>query len=268
MKYKLVVLDLDDTLLDKEHRVPDRTKKILNKLETRGIKIVIATGRMHCSAVPYMEQIGLSGLMITYNGAYIKDTSDETLFYHQPIKKNTALNIIKEAEEAGLHINLYIDDRLFVKEQNEYCQLYEDITGIRAEVVGNLSDYIYDDPTKLLIITKDRDKQQYYQKYFREKYQVGLEVTESKSYFIEFMSRGVSKGKAVEIVADKFSLDLAEVIAIGDSWNDLEMIKTAGLGIAMENAVDEVKKEADMIAPLHHQEGVACILSDIFGLEL
>ncbi|MFW5986186.1 MAG: Cof-type HAD-IIB family hydrolase [Halanaerobiales bacterium] len=264
MQYKMIVLDLDDTLLDEGRRVSSRTKRVLNNLKNDGIMIVIATGRMYCSALPYMKQIGLSGMMITYNGAYIKDTSSGELFYHQPIAEETARNIIEEAEDANLHLNLYIDDRLFVEELNEYSQLYEEITGISSEAVGKLSKYIYDDPTKLLIIEKDRSKQQYYQNYFREKYQLEMEVTESKSFFIEFMDCGVSKGKAVEILAGEHGFKLSEVIAIGDNWNDLDMIRTAGLGIAMENAPDDLKREADMIAPFCHQEGVAAVLEDIF----
>ncbi|MFP4015549.1 MAG: Cof-type HAD-IIB family hydrolase [Halanaerobiales bacterium] len=267
MQYKMVVLDLDDTLLDKEHNISQATRNTLNKLKEMGVEIVVATGRMYCSALPYIKQLGLVGSMITYNGAYIKNVKRDEVIFHKPIDLEIAREILLAAEEAGLFTNIYIDDKLYVEETGRETELYKKISGVDANPVGKLSKFIYDAPTKILIVEEDLEKNQYYRKQFKDKYGHKLEVTNSKAYFIEFMSKGVSKGNAIEVIAGEFNIELKETIAIGDSWNDLEMIQTAGLGIAMENAPDGVKTYADRIAGKHDDEGVSNVLKDIFNLK-
>lgn len=266
MEYKMVVLDLDDTLLNKEHSISHKTIETLELLKARGVEIVVATGRMYRSALPYIKQLGLFGSMITYNGAYIKDVEKDEVIFHQPIELNISKEILLEAEAADLYANIYIDDKLFVSELGPESDLYEKISRVDAIPVGKLSEYISDAPTKLLIVEEDLDKIKHYRKLFKGKYSDNIEVTQSKAFFIEFMAKDVSKGKAIKIVADNLNVDLEEIIAIGDSWNDIEMLQTAGLGIAMGNAPDGVKKHADMIADTHDNEGVSNILTEIYGL--
>lgn len=267
MKYKMVVLDLDDTLLNKNLEISEETVKTLTRLKEMGVEIVIATGRMFSSALPYINQLGIEGPVINYNGAYIKEVGKDRLIYHKPIPLDIAKKIIKEAEEADLYINIYIDDLLYVAERNEKSDLYYKTTGAQSEPVGKLSEFIYKDTTKMLIIEGNREKMQEYLSYFKDKYRGIVAVTQSKDYFIEFMASGVSKGTAVEFLAEKLNIPLEEVIAIGDNWNDLEMIQTAGLGIAMGNAPAGVREAADLVAGNHDEEGVSEILKEIFSLK-
>lgn len=266
MKYKLLVLDLDDTLLNKKHIITDSTHKIIDKIKAEGVEVVIATGRMLVSALKFVKKLKLTGPVIAYNGAYIKETSTDRIISHQPINLELAKNIIEEAEAKNLHINLYQDDKLYVAKENQLSRDYARTSRVNAYSVGKLSDFISKPPTKLLIIENDREEQQFYLDYFQEKYKSELEVTESKRNFIEFAEKNVSKGKALEVVASELGVKTAEAVSLGDGWNDLEMIKKAGLGVAMENAPAGVKKEADIIAPPNDQEGAACILKDIFEL--
>jgi hypothetical protein len=264
MNYKLLVMDLDDTILDKDNSVSETTVEVITKLRNNGMQIIVATGRMLCSALPIIKQMGLSGPMITYNGAYIKDTYHNTVLYHKTIEMDHALKILDEAARNNLHINLYIDDQLYVAEENSLSRYYEETAGVKAQVVGPLTSFISKPPTKLLIIAENKEKQRKYLNYFQRKYQPLLEVTMSKSLFIEFMAPGVSKASALKIVASNLGIDLSEVIAIGDGWNDLEMIKEAGLGIAMGNSPEGVKEEADLVAPPNDKDGVSSILREIF----
>lgn len=266
MDYKMLVLDLDDTLLNKNLEISERTVKTLHRLREMGVEIVIATGRMFSSALPYIKELELTGPVINYNGAYIKEVGKDKLIYHQPIPLDIAKEVIKDSEEAGLYINVYIDDRLFVSELNEKSEIYYKTTGIQSEPVGKLSDFIFESPTKMLIIEEDRDKIQDYLSYFKEKYRGIVEVTQSKAYFIEFMANRVSKGNAIKILSERLNIPLEEIIAIGDGWNDLEMIQTAGLGIAMGNAPAGVRKEADKVAGDHDNEGVSNVLAEIFSI--
>lgn len=262
----MVLIDLDDTLLDSRHNITEKTANIINQLLKMGIKVVLATGRMYRSSLPYARKLNLSGEIICYNGAYIRDLEKGTVIYHQPIDLALAEDVISETEKAGLYLNLYQDDELYVSERNEKSELYREISGIESKAVGRLSEFIKKAPTKMLVIEIEREKLQKSLAYFQEKYSSVVEITQSKEFFIEFMARGVSKGNALKITAERHGLPLDEVIAIGDSYNDISMIKAAGIGIAVGNAPLAVKKEADIIAGNHDNEGVSTVLAEIFGI--
>ncbi len=266
MKYKLVALDLDDTLLNKEHELTSRTISVIKRIQNMGVNVILATGRMLVSAIPFVEKLGLKGPVITYNGAYVKDITTDELIYHNPIKVELAREVIKTAESNSLHLNLYQDDQLFVVRRNKEVRRYERVVGIKAREVGSLIDFIKKKPVKIIITEHDRERHQHYLNVFQEKFTPRLTITQSKDYFIEIMSGGISKGRALEVVAERLKIGNDEVVAIGDSWNDLEMITWAGLGIAMEDAAVEIKKKADLIAPSHNDDGVARILTKIFDL--
>ncbi len=267
MNFRLITLDLDGTLLNQDHSISRATLATIKKIQKKGMEVIIATGRMLVSALPYASTIGLSGPIITYNGAYVKDIGKDEILYHKPLDCELAKTIIRDAEEKKLQMNLYLDDKLYVKERNELVELYEEISGIRANYVGRLSSFIDRDPTKLLIIENSREKQQYYLKYYREKYREQIEVTESQYNFIEIGAIGVSKGDALAHVADTMGIKSSEVIAIGDGWNDYEMLKWAGLGIVMGNASADLKEKIDTIAPPNSEEGVSRVLTEVLGLE-
>ncbi|MFW6007126.1 MAG: Cof-type HAD-IIB family hydrolase [Halanaerobiales bacterium] len=264
MNYKLLALDLDGTLLNEKSKLTQTSIEIINKIKQQGVKVIIATGRMLISALPYVKKLNLKGPVITYNGAYVKDISTEKVLYHKPVCEKLAVEIIRECKDKDLHLNFYLDDKLYVEEDNYLSRGYERSSGVTAHKVSSFEKFRGKDPTKLLIIEEDREKHQYLLKYFIDKYSKSLEIAESKSNYIEFMAKGVSKGKALKYITEKYSLKPKEVIAIGDSWNDLSMLSWAGVGIAMGNASDDIKKQADMVALSRKQDGVTRILTKIF----
>ena len=261
--YKLVVIDLDNTLLNNEHKISERNREIVQKIRNKGIEVIIATGRMYISAKPFLKDLALKNSAIVYNGAMVKDVETDNTIYHKPINKEHAKKIIKDVKAEGLHINLYQNDKLYVDKDNQYTKRYEEISGIKAEKVEDLSELEIVDPTKLLIIEDDPKLHLYYQNYLDQKYGDIISVTESKSYFIEIGAKGVNKGKTLQKLIKEKDIDKDEIIAIGDSYNDIEMLKYAGTGIAMENAPEEIKKNADLIAPHNEDDGVAVILEKL-----
>lgn len=261
--YKLVVIDLDNTLLNEEHKISEKNKEMVQKVRSKGIEVIIATGRMYISAKPYLKALSLDNSTIVYNGAMVKDVETDKTIYHKPIDKKHAKEIITDIKKEGLHINLYQDDKLYVDQDNEYTKRYEEVSGIQAVQVEDLTELDIIDPTKLLIIEDDPELHVYYQKYLDEKYGDIIDVTESKSYFIEIGAKGVNKGKTLQKLISEKDIERNEIIAIGDSYNDLEMLSYAGTGIAMKNAPEEIKKKADMIAPHNEEDGVAVILDKL-----
>ncbi len=261
--YKLVVIDLDNTLLNNEHKISERNREIVQKVRSKGIEVIIATGRMYISAKPYLNSLSLQNSAIVYNGAMVKDIETDETIYHKPINKKHAKEIIKDIKGEGLHLNLYQNDKLYVDSDNKYTKRYEEISGIKAVQVEDLLEINIVDPTKLLIIEDDPELHVYYQKYLKSKYGDIINVTESKKYFIEIGAKGVNKGKTLQQLIRKKDIDRDEIIAIGDSYNDIEMLSYAGTGIAMENAPEEIKKKVDMVVPNNENNGVAMILDKL-----
>ncbi|MFW5996096.1 MAG: Cof-type HAD-IIB family hydrolase [Halanaerobiaceae bacterium] len=263
MEYDLVVLDLDDTLLTANEEISDYSLKIISEIRKLGVRFTLATGRMFASALPYAKQLDIELPIITYNGAYIRRPGDDKPLYHRPLEMETAGEIIAEAEKRGLRINFYQNDRLYVEKKRAEVKNYERIAGVEAREVGRISNFISESPTKLLIIEDDRVRHQKLLKYFKEKY-TDLEIVESKPNFIEFDAPDVSKGSALRLVTDYLGIERKRTVGIGDSGNDISLVRKAGLGIAMGNSPEEVKQAADRIAADNENHGVARILADIF----
>ncbi len=260
MSYKLLALDLDDTLLNEEFVVSPGNKEAILEAARRGVIVTLATGRMFRSSLPYAEELGLDVPLITYHGAMVKKARSQEEIFHRPVPLKTATELIKYLEAGGYHINLYINDSLYVREDNEFIQYYVNIADVGYTAVGDLIDFIKDEPTKMTVIIKDENKFQDLWRMLNEKYKGNLSVVQSKPYFLEITHAGATKGQALKSLAESMGIKREEVIAVGDSYNDIDMIEYAGLGVAVENAREDVKKTADYITRSNVNDGIAALI--------
>ena len=240
---KLVVTDIDGTIIKINGNLESKTKETFNALQKKGIKIVIATGRMYKAAQKIIEELNLDTPIICYQGAMIRDTKN--IYFEKNIKKEIASNIIDDLRNYQVHINLYLKDRLIVENDNEYIKEYAGDRIIEYEVVADLKT-VLDDATKLLAIDKNADKITKIRDEMRIKYPQ-LNIVKSTNYYCEFVNNKADKGIAIKFLAKKWNIKKEEILAIGDQDNDIEMIKTAGIGIAMGNGSTNIKKAADFI---------------------
>jgi hypothetical protein len=256
MSIKLVAVDLDDSLLDSGRRISPRTKDIIRRAVAQGVTVTMATGRMHCSALPYAQELELDVPLITYNGALIRRTmSGETLF-HRPIDEKVAAEVLTLFKEQGWYIQIYLDDVLYVKELDSRASYYASVAGVEAQPVGESLYTLAGAPTKMLTVVDPEEKNKIadaLQKIFGNK----LYVTTSKANYLEFNNPEVNKGLAVAYLAQSLGLSRAEVMAVGDSLNDVDMIEYAGWGVAMGNARAEVKAIAQSVTSANDADGVA-----------
>ncbi|MFO7819868.1 MAG: Cof-type HAD-IIB family hydrolase [Halanaerobacter sp.] len=260
MDYKLIAIDLDDTLLGPDHQISAETKRVIQEAQDKGVKVVIATGRMHASAFPYAEQLGIEGPIITYNGAMIKKVASGEIVEHNPVSLDLTKKIAHYVQQHNLHLNLYMDDILYVNQEGSELKYYEDLAGVKAVLIKEELDEFIDAASTKLIIIDDEDKIPDILEDVKAKFDEQLHITTSKSVFIELMNPKVNKGQAVKYLANKYGFSSQEVITIGDSYNDREMLEYAGLGVAVDNAWEEVKKSADYITTGHDEEGVAEVI--------
>jgi hypothetical protein len=268
MDVKMIVFDLDGTLLDAEHQLQQKTIEAVKMIREMGIRTLVATGRMYCSAKPHTDKLAIVDPIITYNGALVVDPKNQQQIFHAPIPLEIAKKITKMVVKNDYHLQLYIDDQLYVAEENEFTDRYEEISGIKANAVGNLDQFLSAEPTKMLIIEEDKDKQLEINNFLKSNFEDEIELSSSYPSFIEITKKDMSKAVPIKKLAADFKIKQQEVMIFGDGLNDLSMIKWAGKGIAMQNAHSELQEHADDTAPNHDDLGIARYLKKYFQLDL
>ena len=260
---KLLILDIDGTIAGKSNQVTTRVKQAIKAAQDRGVRVGIATGRMYKSALRFHHDIGADLPIMAYQGAWIQDPATGTIHRHQPVPVEIARELIDYFEQDylfdKLSIHVYRDDCLYVRAINEDTELYIGRSGIGVERVENLRTVLTDRPTKILAMSEDTELIQHLLTDLRQRYKpTELHITTSVPIFLETTQSGVNKGTAIDYVAQKFLDITAEnVLAIGDNYNDVEMLAYAGIGVAMGNAPADVQSLADWVAPDIEADGVA-----------
>ena len=188
------------------------------------------------------------------------DLSRDVFEYH-PVIGYDAVRAITLAKEMGLHIDLHLDGHIYIEKlsQDAIDSMKKD--NITATVVEDLLEFVHGDPTKLLIIGEP-ERLEEYKLTFASHWHDPPTLTKSEPNYLEVLGAGVSKGRALERVSDYTGIPLTKVMAFGDNPNDLDMIRTAGLGVAMGNAHPEVKKAADLITDTNDNDGVAKVIKE------
>ena len=253
---RLAAFDLDGTLLNSEHVLPSENREALQQLAANGVLVVLVSGRMHRSMQPISDQIGLENPIISYNGGMVKHAKSGEVYHHTPVSADYAMAVVNNCMEQNLHINFCLNDELYVAERNEWSALYETRTGVPATPVGDLRQLAGETPTKLLIIHTP-EKLPALLNNFKTNYAEKLYVTQTQAEYIEFMNPAVAKGRALTALANRFEIPMDTVVAFGDSYNDESLLKTAGFGIAMGNAVAPISACADYITATNDENGVA-----------
>jgi Cof subfamily protein (haloacid dehalogenase superfamily) len=253
---KLIATDLDGTLLDSTGKIPERNLRTLKEAIARGVATTICTGRMFGSARRFAEQIGIKIPVICYNGAMLRQPDGE-LIWHLTLDLELARKLLALCLERRVHIQSYVDDELFVRDGDaEVFQDYKKHFGVTGRIIG---DDIFNpptNPTKLLAMTDDEETALSLMNELREKFSRDIYITRSNVNFVEMMNPNVNKANGLQKLAEKIGVDMADVLAIGDGENDVEMVKLAGVGVAMGNGAEKIKSAANYIAPTNDENGV------------
>lgn len=263
MMIRLFVTDIDGTLLPVgSGTVPAKNVEAVQAMTRAGVKVAIATGRMYQAALPIANQLRVSVPVIAYNGALIKLSSGKVL-HAQYMDEGIVLELIKFFEERGRYVQMYSGDVLYVPERNSYVELYEKLQRVTAIEVGwdGLRGRAKD-VLKLLSISDNPNELSDSMDAIREDFPAQVEVTRSHPMFVELMASGVTKAAAIQILADKFNIANEEILAIGDSENDLAMITSVGCGVAMGNATPAVKAACLRVTDTCENDGFAKAVYD------
>ncbi|MEG4225006.1 Cof-type HAD-IIB family hydrolase [Microcoleus sp. N9_B2] len=263
---QLLVVDIDGTIAGLSNTIREPVKQAILAAESRGVKVAVATGRMYRSALRFHRDIGSTLPLICYQGAWIQDHATQKRLRHLPLSKQTALQLLDHFEEPHLRsllsINFYIDDQLYVPEITAATRIYAERSGIEPIVIKDLRRDLPGEPTKVLALCENPGVLDGLLSSMRQRYTPAeLYLTRSVATFFEATHPLANKGDAVQYLAEELlGLQAANVMAIGDNFNDVEMIAYAGVGVAMGNAPDGVKAGADWVAPDVEEDGVAAAI--------
>ena len=262
MNYKMIVLDLDDTLLQDAGTISKRTKEKLLTAQKHGTTVVLASGRPTFAIVRFAEELELAkhdGYIISFNGAKIIQCSTNKELYAANITKEQLFKLYDMSLQDGADIQTYDDTHIIASSCNKYTGIEQEITGMDILIPKNFKEYVKSDVVKAIVL-QDPDKLSEIEKKWAPLVNDDLYMTISKPFFLEFMNKNVDKSKSIKRLAEMLDIDMKNVIAVGDSYNDLSMIKSAGLGVAMANAVDSVKAVANYITDDNEHDGVAKVI--------
>lgn len=259
MKYKLIALDLDGTLLDDDHRLSAGTIAAVRAVHERGAVIVLCTGRGPGNAIPVMRELGLEGTIITHNGAATIRTEDKALVHHFPFSREELIPFIEYCKSHRIHYDVSTPFHLHVDAEPEPYAMEMYRTFMIEPVVHSTLDSIQEEPVKFTVYAEDKtllDRVESDWAGFRTR----LSVLRSGDCFIDIMDPQASKGNALQKLAERIGIEPGEVLAIGNYFNDLDMIRYAGMGIAMANSPEAVKEAADEVTASNNDEGVRLAL--------
>ena len=262
MQIKLIASDMDDTLLNHDNKISERNANAIRSALAKNVIFMIATGRMFCSARPYALDLGLDVPLVTYNGALVKGAKSGEVFYEHKLNYDTALEVLAYCKEHKYYAQVYIGDDILVDKKGKWSDKYSEIIGVPITEIGEAVYEINEAPYKILVMTETEDFHPAW-KAFAEKFAGKIVVTSSRDNFLELMEPGVNKWEAVKAVAESYNIKPEEIMCIGDSNNDLAMIKNAGVGVAVGNAKDSVKEHAKIVTASNNDDGVAMVVEAI-----
>lgn len=266
---KLICIDMDGTLLNTNREISPNNKNVIIDASKKGIHIVLTTGRLFASAKYYSSLIGLNGYIISCNGAFIKKNYTDSPLLEVPIPRNIILDVVSILKNYKLKIYFNSWDTAFRDSPLPKNHIYfkmnqlldnskkinilinDDVTALLNVYSGNILKIVVNtigNDTRDLLLAKSELKNTFHGK---------LNIVSPDNSMVEIMLGTVSKGNAVSYLAKTLGISSDEIMCIGDGENDISMIKYAKLGIAMENAMDVLKKEANYITKSNDEDGVA-----------
>ena len=268
MSYKLIVTDMDGTLLGDNHEVTENNKIALKEALDSGIYVTVATGRMYSSAKSHIEFLNSKMPIIACNGALIKDSRNDEVIFSNMINKEICIKILDILEKYNVYYQYYSEELLMCKKRKnnkeDEMRLERLIkSGINLVSLKNLMDYIMSEEILKIIIVEENDIS-ILDKITKElKLIEGIEITKSWFNNIEIMAKGSSKGNAVKFISEYLNIDKSDIIAFGDNYNDISMFQYVGTGVAMGNADEYVKSKADYVTSKNSEDGVANAIREL-----
>ncbi|CAI1109689.1 sugar-phosphatase [Serratia proteamaculans] len=261
MAIELIAIDMDGTLLNPQHQITPAVKQAIVEARRKGVHVVLATGRPYVGVQDYLRQLDIQGpgdFCITYNGALVLQAADGACILQETLGFEDYLHFEKMAREFGVHFQAFDFDTLYTpnKDIGKYTVHESEMTGIplKYRSVEEMDPEIRF--PKLMMVDEPELLDRAIARIPAEA-QSRYTILKSAPYFLEILHQKVDKGTGVKMLADHLGIARENVMTLGDQANDTAMIEYAGVGVAMGNAIPELKAVAQFVTSTNTEDGVA-----------
>lgn len=266
MKYKLLIVDIDGTLIGKNRSISVEDRSALAKARNSGIQVSLSTGRAAQACLSIISQLSLNGYHIFFDGALVSNPAHNEEIYVQPLGKTVVRQAIEFAHSKDIYLELFSATHYFVEQETRACDIRRQFFDVQHTVVDFTKIWQQERIIKGGLVVSSPEEAAKAES-FQLQFSNSLRFSRAKTPafpdidFINIVDPRVSKGKAVETLASHLGISLAEVMAVGDGTNDIPLFSIAGLAVAMHNAPDEVKRIADYVTLDVDHSGVAAAIN-------
>lgn len=268
--YKMICIDIDGTLIRDDLTLSEKVKETVQKAKEKGVVVALSTGRMHQSALQYSDELGLTDPIVSSNGAFVSDRDRQIVYYEENLALEDIVSIDETLKRFDTKINWYNHGTMYVSEFRDYVGRYERLFSTLPENRRIHIRYINDEFTLEDILSEtgntiqkgivfpDQDKIELIKEEVKKNKRV--KVVSSGKDNVEFTSIKADKGLGVLALAKELGIRPEEIIAVGDSENDLPMLKVVGLPVAMGNAMESVFPHVKYVTDSNEEDGVASLI--------
>lgn len=272
MKYKLLVLDVDGTILNSERKITHRTLMTLRKVQSIGIKVALASGRPTYGLLPLAKAIDLGtygGFIISYNGAQVISAQDGEILFARSIDPQMVPYLEKKAAKTGMTMAYYDGDEVVSTDiTNPHVVDEAQMNGMKLRQVDQISMVVEDWPSEVMLFSDHEEELDSLENHMQRHLNGVMDTIHSNPYMLEVVGYQVGKSYAMSALMQLLGIGMEEVIAIGDGTADVNMIQMAGTGIAMANAVESVRRCADYITLSNDEDGAAVAIEKAIMAEV
>ncbi|ANQ49555.1 Cof-type HAD-IIB family hydrolase [Flammeovirga sp. MY04] len=256
--YKMLVLDMDDTLLTDDHIISEKNKEMLLKAQDEGVMVVLASGRPTPAMLSFARELELDrygSYIISYNGGTLIDMADESVVYSQSLSVKNIHDLYDFASHNGVDIITYSSDSIYSESHSKYIQVEIDITKMHFDQVADFKKAVDFDGVKCIMLEEPSKLQEV--KPLLEEAFPELSISFSKPFFLEVTQTGIDKAATLARLSEITGIKQEQIIAVGNAGNDLSMVEYAGLGVWVDNVTPELRHKADVIVASNNDDGVA-----------
>ena len=266
MNYKLIAMDLDGTLNNDQKVITEKTKAALMAAQAQGIRLALASARPSPGLFKERDILRLQehkGILMSYNGGRIVDAESGDVLFETCMDLQETKQVLRRLEK--LPVTPILDDgaQFYVKSKDGYKVDYEcKNNNMVCSEVGNLADFLSFAPIKILMSVQPEELEAV-QAQIAAFLPESLTVVQTAAFYLEVIPKTINKGQGIRDICKVLHIDPSQVISFGDAANDIPMLETAGMGVAMGNAQEAVKAAADMVTLSNNEDGIAAALAKL-----
>ena len=266
----VLALDLDGTLTDSKKRISERTKESIDKFITAGGTVALASGRPTFGVMPVAKILELDkkgGYILSYNGGCFLDCKNNKQLFMKELTHEYLPILEKQAKEFGINLMTYNGDKAYALDIDEQYYMIEininHFIRVKADPLTPQITF----PIIKCLMTADGDYLAKVEKEMKKYWEGKLNIVRSEPYFLEVTEVGIDKASTITNIVKKLGKSVDNLICCGDGFNDLSMIRAAGIGVAMANAQERVRAAADYITKSNDEDGIADVVENLFKWE-